>query len=89
MNLFEPNAKCPKCGHDVVRTYYCRGSKYSYFASPCYDQRAEGEHLHRHCERCAYAWLEQCIPPATVDEIAARATARHKDTGGGGNAQTD
>lgn len=70
---FNPDGKCPKCGHDDVATGYVVNS--GRYGDPCYDlPRAtrEGEHLHRHCRRCSFEWCEACIDP---EHEAPRSTA--------------
>jgi len=54
---YDPNAKCPKCGHDEVRTYYCKTGQP---LDSCW-LKIEHEHLHRACQRCHYKWLEACL----------------------------
>jgi ribosomal protein S27AE len=49
---------CPKCGHDVVSTYYSSGRW-----SCGYGDRfmhPDTEHLDRTCQRCHYRWPERC-----------------------------
>jgi hypothetical protein len=61
MNKFNPKAKCSKCGHTKIRTWYCNNILYG---SICYDSEFyynKKEHLHRGCERCHFEWLELCL----------------------------
>lgn len=70
---FNPNVSCPKCGFsgDYLRNneiaITCRYHKEEVFAyghlEPCWNKVPEGiEHIHRHCTRCHYEWVEACIP---------------------------
>ncbi len=65
---FNPEARCPKCGHDTVKTRYCRGGPDSDYRDLCWDKGLNREHLHRNCERCHYEWEEACINKASLLE---------------------
>lgn len=60
---FEFRAHCPKCGHKEVGTAYCDGYSLRQYHSPCENLSERAEHLHRHCCRCGYEWLEACMEP--------------------------
>lgn len=53
---YRAEGPCAKCLHDDISTaYHVSG----YFCA--FDERHsiyDGEHLHRHCRRCHYNWLE-------------------------------
>jgi hypothetical protein len=72
MNLppFTPDATCPKCGHDVVRTIYHEHGRSGVCDSHGLSWR-DGEHLVRVCQRCHYGWaeavLEHAVRPAGED----------------------
>lgn len=58
--LYNPDRKCPKCGHNKIDTQYC----YSAETCPAYrmiKNFAEGEHIHKTCTRCKFQWPEKCI----------------------------
>jgi hypothetical protein len=73
MNRLVPfeSTVCPKCLHAEARVTWCdpthRALQQTTVAQPNgdFDMRATacltpGEHLHRTCARCGYAWLEAC-----------------------------
>jgi ssDNA-binding Zn-finger/Zn-ribbon topoisomerase 1 len=62
---FDPERRCPKCGHDTIHTQYSNGRTFSWKGG-CYDcpRERDGEHLDRRCERCSYRWSEAVV--ATV-----------------------
>ena len=57
---FNPEAKCPKCGHGEVGVRYVAPVK-------TYDVRGEAtehpEQMRRLCERCGYGWAEAPLSP--------------------------
>lgn len=57
---FDPEAKCPKCGHDDVRVNHVGGYRYSctHEAKP---RHPETEHLDRTCQRCHFGWAEAVL----------------------------
>lgn len=57
---FDPNAVCPKCGHEDVGTaHYEAGRGPSMAASYVF----EPERLHRTCRRCHFDWPEAVLTP--------------------------
>lgn len=56
---YQPNGRCPKCGHDQVRTRYQESREWPH-SWERYERGREvhAEHLRRHCERCCYEWPE-------------------------------
>lgn len=62
VNAYDPNGRCPKCGHDDVHTRYrlnghgwgCRDH------SPRQPACCTFEHLDRTCRRCGFSWPETC-----------------------------
>ena len=61
--FYDPDAKCPKCGHDDISTRYVKQGR---LGEPCEFYSAdirEHEHLHRQCRRCNYKWCEACQKP--------------------------
>lgn len=51
---------CPKCRGSAMRAY-CDGIPKGVSIWGSSDQcRVQGEHLHRNCVSCGYAWLEEC-----------------------------
>lgn len=60
---YNPEAKCPKCGHDRVTTYWV-----SLEDSDKYDEwHCDGnkqEHHNRTCERCRFSWAESVLKGA-------------------------
>lgn len=56
---FNPDATCPKCGHDVVKTMYqSRGCR---FPADCGVRWDGSEHHDRVCQRCHFEWAESVI----------------------------
>ncbi len=55
MNVFDPKAKCEKCGGEEISTGYC-GHALPNKASPKIK-----EHFHRQCKRCGFSWVEKCL----------------------------
>jgi len=53
---FDESTQCPKCGDCDIAICFCKGSIWSWECA----FRQRGEHLHRQCRRCHYAWLEAC-----------------------------
>lgn len=51
MKPYDRDAKCPKCGHDLIKATYHSGIMGG--GSVCPPQ----EHMHRAC-RCGYHWAE-------------------------------
>ena len=57
MKPYDPEAKCPKCGHAEVETHYEDKAN----LCPWEHRNKAGnevEHLDRYCKRCSYAWAE-------------------------------
>ena len=61
-NKYNPSAKCPKCGHEVVFTSYQKQRSYT-----CLSGCSDGEHLHRTCQRCQYQWPEAVLELERLD----------------------
>lgn len=58
---YNPDGRCPKCGHDQVTT--------THYADGCNDKRCstcDREHLRRMCQRCKHQWAEAIADPATA-----------------------
>ena len=50
-------AKCPKCGHDVIVTQY-------HERESIWNEKLDygtGEHMDRTCGRCKDTWYEECL----------------------------
>lgn len=60
MKSYNPDASCPKCGHDKVGTEYVPERQKR---SPGDWREPYHEHQERRCERCRYAWAEHCGRP--------------------------
>lgn len=58
MKKYDPDAKCPKCGCEDVRTFYHNERSYRH-DDICYG--VDHEHFHRTCERCKYHWVEDVL----------------------------
>lgn len=56
---FDPDAACPKCGHDRV------SARYRVWTG-AFTQK-QREWICRQCERCGFLWDEACLPGSTVD----------------------
>lgn len=54
-DIFNPDAKCSKCGFDDITVAHCDGYTHNCF------RRGTTEHLHRTCARCGYRWIEMCL----------------------------
>lgn len=59
---YDPDARCPKCGHPWVTTEYCK--------APNVEECSLGissrvEHFHRKCERCSFEFAQ--APNQEVD----------------------
>jgi C4-type Zn-finger protein len=66
MNLppFNPEATCPKCGHDQIN---CR---WRVAEGPLAHKAPAPEWLSRYCTRCGYIWDESVLeaaPPAATE----------------------
>lgn len=59
---YDPEAKCPKCGYEKVRTLYEPVVHWADYSRDR-DRMPTGEHLRRVCERCGYFWPERCVKP--------------------------
>ena len=66
---YDPDATCPKCGHDDIMTVHHKFGRQSTVCSPSvsayFRDMPEGEHLHRTCRRCRYEWPEAVIAIVT------------------------
>lgn len=51
---FNPEATCPKCGHDDIRSSFHRNVHDCGFREPYIRE----EHLERLCRRCSFSWME-------------------------------
>lgn len=70
-----PEAICPKCGHDDVYMGYMRQGCPS--PARCGVRWDGGEHMDRVCQRCHYQWAEAVMqPPAAGQEGHDAATGR-------------
>lgn len=65
---FNPEARCPKCGHDAVNVVYVKahagGSTPGCGAT--IDDFKYREHMDRACQRCHYEWGEAVLEPASA-----------------------
>ena len=61
MKPYDPNASCPKCGHDYVETGY---EEACHWATADTLKRPAKEHLRRTCGRCGFNWPERCFEQA-------------------------
>lgn len=61
MKPFDPDAKCPKCGGDVIRTNYHQELAY-FKTTRC--GLGFREHMHRQCAGCGYEWDEAPLDAA-------------------------
>lgn len=52
---FSENRGCSKCGCSDVDFQHCYGGAQNK-NSIC----PKGEHIHKHCKRCGFEWLERC-----------------------------
>ena len=64
LSAFNPQSKCPKCGHDDIAITYHGYVKYG-----CSLLLYSGEHLCRYCRRCSYKWAEACPPECREGEV--------------------
>ena len=60
MGVFNPEAKCSKCGGDNIGTAWCPGTT-KRFERIVYNCNLDYEHIHRWCSRCKYKWNEETI----------------------------
>jgi hypothetical protein len=84
MNLpdYNPEARCPKCGYDLVKTRYVWSHIHPDFftrarkmialdpstGKPLYEKPSiVPEHLERVCVRCSYTWSENVIGVREID----------------------
>ena len=54
---YNPDARCPKCGHNIVTTEYWQAKDYG---------KIRDEHFVRICMRCGYGWREACLTATDV-----------------------
>ena len=54
VGLFDPKAKCPKCGGEDVSSHWTPVGKHRWDHGCMLD----GEHIHRACRRCWFGWVE-------------------------------
>lgn len=68
---YDEDARCPKCGHDKVRTsHHGEGGWKSRYSCPAVEQLRTSfppEHLCRRCERCSYSWPEAILGQGGYD----------------------
>ncbi len=64
MQNYNPEAKCEKCGHDVVNTIHAKEIKYDLNDKIIHDI----EYLSRCCQRCFYKWKENTIDRISKNE---------------------
>jgi len=65
---FDPEATCPKCGHDDVRLRFSSGlSPWTGGCSSECPSAWSGEHLDRRCKRCGYKWTERVAAERDAD----------------------
>jgi transcription elongation factor Elf1 len=60
MTPFNPEATCPKCGHEDVNSSYVEERVRLFISCSDNDQEA-GEHIRRKCRRCNYSWNEATL----------------------------
>jgi hypothetical protein len=60
MREFNVEAKCPKCGHDIVTAYYHpdyrQDTRYSSLS-----EAGATEYIERDCQRCRFRWAEAVL----------------------------
>jgi len=64
MKDFNPNIKCPKCGHEEVKVYHMEKVRFSSDYLREYKEDGDPvlkEHLRRECLRCHFSWPENII----------------------------
>ncbi len=60
---FNPNAKCPKCGHDQTDDRWKVAKPgHSYIQ----EHHGAKEWIGRRCQRCSYIWDEACLDAESV-----------------------
>lgn len=59
LDPFNPDATCPKCGHDGVEAKYC------VYTGAFSHQTTEW--IRRQCKRCGFLWDERCLTSRTAD----------------------
>jgi DNA-directed RNA polymerase subunit M/transcription elongation factor TFIIS len=57
MNLYNPNATCPKCGNEGVTSYYQKAVNHLF-------RDGGPERIIRTCIRCHYQWGEAPLKPS-------------------------
>lgn len=55
--VFDPKAKCPKCGHDELNTFY-RNTRDNQWNGTWSASPLAPEWMQRVCKRCRYVWNE-------------------------------
>ena len=51
MQQFTRRYRCPKCDSGWIDTHWCSGGR------DC-PHEIDGEHMHRHCQKCGYEQIE-------------------------------
>lgn len=72
---YDPDATCPKCGHEDVSTAYIGNGHHwnckDHGAPPATFHGSRDccadEHLHRTCQRCHYLWREEVQAAAQAE----------------------
>lgn len=63
---FNPDALCPKCSYDEIRTIY-HENDHGVYGCPLAETEWTDytcEHLQRVCQRCKFVWVEGCAAAA-------------------------
>jgi hypothetical protein len=60
MKPFNPDATCPKCGHDEISSLHVPERNRGHIYSTEQDQE-RAEHIRRRCQRCHYSWNEATL----------------------------
>lgn len=66
---------CPKCGCDKQAIMFCSPSGDQDHVPRLIGCELDGEHLHRLCSACQYAWIERCMDQAMLAQESGETTA--------------
>ena len=65
---FNEYAICRACGNDDIASYYYKDSSESWDCERHW-HTINFEHIHRHCDRCRFMWLEKPISEDTLARL--------------------
>ena len=60
---FNPDIRCPKCGHEDIHARFDKDEYECLYSEP----KWKGEHIHRHCRRCSFNWIEAALDSGRKD----------------------